>query len=76
VIHFTVRGVRDFLPEEEIARQRMIDTIRETYEEFGFSPLSTPALEGAKILLAKSESIRDEIYIFKDKGGEGDRPKI
>lgn len=64
-----VRGTRDFLPEEEIARRRMIDIIRETYEEFGFSPLDTPALETAEVLLAKSQSIRDEIYIFKDKGG-------
>ncbi len=66
---FTVRGTRDFLPEDQIARQRMIDIIRETYEEFGFSPLETPALERAEVLLLKSESIRDEIYIFKDKSG-------
>ncbi len=64
-----VRGTRDFLPEDEIPRQRIIDIIRETYEEFGFSPLETPALETAEVLLAKSESIRDEIYLFKDKAG-------
>lgn len=69
MVIFTVRGVRDFLPEEEITRQKIIDTIKETYEEFGFSPLSTPALENSEVLLAKSESIRNEIYIFKDKGG-------
>ena len=64
-----VRGTRDFLPEDEIPRQQIIETIRETYEEFGFSPLDTPALETSEVLLAKSESIRDEIYIFKDKAG-------
>jgi len=70
VVDFTrVRGTRDFLPEDEIPRRRIIETIRRTYEEFGFSPVDTPALETAELLLLKSESIRDEIYIFKDKAG-------
>ncbi len=64
-----VRGTRDFLPEDEIAREKIIYTIKDTYEEFGFSPLDTPALETSETLLAKSESLRDEIYIFKDKSG-------
>lgn len=65
-----VRGTRDFLPEDEIARREMIRTIEETFIEFGFSPLETPALETGELLLSKAgESILDEIYYFKDKGG-------
>ncbi len=64
-----MRGTRDFLPETEIARREIVRKIEDTFMEFGFSPLDTPALETAEVLLKKSESIRDEIYIFHDKGG-------
>ena len=39
------RGLRDLLPEQMIARQQMIDTVRQVYELYGFVPLSTPAIE-------------------------------
>ena len=39
------RGLRDLLPEQLLARQWMIDKIREVYELYGFLPLATPAIE-------------------------------
>ncbi len=44
------RGLRDLLPDQMLARQRMIDTIRGVYEKYGFVPLSTPAVEFLDVL--------------------------
>jgi len=39
------KGMRDFLPDELIRRQYVINTIIAVFETFGFEPLQTPALE-------------------------------
>ena len=44
------RGLRDLLPEQMLARQEMVDTIRGVYELYGFVPLSTPAIEFLDVL--------------------------
>src|SRR6202171_3177301 len=44
------RGLRDLLPDQMLARQQMIDTIRSVYELYGFVPLSTPAIEYLDVL--------------------------
>src|SRR5436190_22986985 len=44
------RGLRDLLPNEMLARQQMVDTIRRVYELYGFVPLSTPAIEYLDVL--------------------------
>src|SRR3989344_8373930 len=62
------RGTRYFLPEDMIKRQFILDKARETFEQWGFDPLDTPAFEDYALLTAKSgEAIKDEIYYFKDK---------
>jgi histidyl-tRNA synthetase len=47
------RGMRDILPEQMIRRQYVIDVIRSVFEEFGFEPLQTPAVELADTLMGK-----------------------
>src|SRR5688500_5936307 len=44
------RGLRDLLPDQMLARQRMVDVIRGVYENYGFVPLSTPAIEFLDVL--------------------------
>src|SRR5258705_6156610 len=44
------RGLRDLLPDQMLARQSMIATIRGFYELYGFVPLSTPAIEFLDVL--------------------------
>lgn len=44
------RGLRDLLPDQMLARQAMIDTIRGVYEIYGFVPLNTPAIEFLDVL--------------------------
>ncbi len=66
------RGVRDFLPEESIERQKVIDTLRNIFEKYGYSPLETPAIERYDVLSAKfagGSEIVKEIFKLKDQGG-------
>ncbi|MEM7825515.1 MAG: histidine--tRNA ligase [Candidatus Aenigmatarchaeota archaeon] len=66
-----LKGMRDFLPEEMIIRQIVIEKIKNVFEIFGFQPLETPALESWEVLSAKGaggEEILKETYNFKDLG--------
>ncbi len=66
----TPRGTRDFLPEDALKRQFVLDKARRIFELWGFDPLETPAFEEWKLLSAKSgggEAIKEEVYYFKDK---------
>lgn len=64
-----LKGFRDFLPEQQIPRQKMIGTIKASYESFGFEPLETPALEYAEILTGKYGDEGDKLmYRFRDNG--------
>ncbi len=65
-----LKGFTDFLPERMIIRQKMIQTIKEVYELFGFLPLETPALEHADILIGKYGDEGEKLlYKFLDNGG-------
>jgi len=65
------RGTRDFLPSEQILRQKIIGKLRTVFERFGYSPLDTPALERFETLSAKyagGEEILKETFKLKDQG--------
>ena len=47
------RGMRDILPQKMILRQYVIGVIRSVFEEFGYEPLSTPAVELRDTLTGK-----------------------
>ena len=62
------RGTRDYLPEDQLKKNWVIDQVREVYEAYGFEPLGTPAFENLEMLLIKSgDDIINQIYNFKDK---------
>ncbi len=64
------KGVRDYLPEEQIIINNIIDTIKATFEKYGFSPLDTPALETYQTLTRKGtggEQIGKEIFTLTDR---------
>lgn len=66
----TLKGFRDFLPQNAIKRQFVIDKIKRVFELYGFDPLETPALEYAETLLGKYGDEADKLlYLFKDRGG-------
>ncbi len=65
----TLKGFRDYLPAQMIARERLIDTARRVYRSYGFSPIDTPALEYTEILLGKGgEETDKQMYRFLDQG--------
>ena len=67
------RGMRDILPEQMIRRQYVIDVIRDVFEEFGFEPLQTPALELSEVLTGKyGQDAEKLIYQAGHVGGKED----
>lgn len=58
------RGLRDLLPDQMLARQWMIDTIRGVYESYGFVPLGTPAIEYLDVLRGSSAGSEAQQSIF------------
>ncbi|TXH80912.1 histidine--tRNA ligase [Pseudoxanthomonas mexicana] len=73
----TPPGVMELLPREQIAFQRMLDTIRRNYERFGFLPVETPVFELSETLLTKSGGETErQVYFVQSTGalakeGEG-----
>lgn len=65
----TLKGFRDYGAEEQSARQSMFLKIQTVFEQFGFSPLSTPALEYKEILMGKYGDDEKLVYSFQDNGG-------
>lgn len=47
------RGMRDFLPDDVRRREHVVGVIRRIYEQHGFEPLETPAVENIETLLGK-----------------------
>lgn len=77
----TPPGVMELLPRDQIAFQRMLDSIRLTFERFGFLPIETPVFELSDVLLTKTggETERQVYFVQStgalDKQGEG-RPEL
>jgi histidyl-tRNA synthetase len=65
-----LRGFRDYLPAQMNARQKMIATIRQVYERYGFLPLDTPAQEYRVTLLGYGDENTKQIFEFKNPEGE------
>ncbi|MBI3954951.1 histidine--tRNA ligase [Candidatus Gottesmanbacteria bacterium] len=66
----TLKGFRDFLPQQQIKRRFLINLIAQVFELYGFDPLETPALEYAETLLGKYGKEADKLmYTFQDRGG-------
>ena len=64
-------GFMELLPSDQIQFNKMLDTIRKTYETFGFIPLDTPVMEKSEILLAKSGG-ETEKQIYRFSKGDND----
>ncbi len=61
----------ELLPSEQMEFDRIVRTIREVYELYGFIPLDTPLIERQEVLLAKAGGETEkQIYCFRK--GESD----
>ena len=65
----TMPGVLELLPREQIAFQSVLDTIRRSFEVYGFLPIETPAIEFSDILLTKSGGETErQVYFVQSTG--------
>jgi len=64
-----LKGFRDYLPATMLVRERFMETARRVFRSYGFSPIDTPALEYAEILLGKGGEESDkQLFRFHDQG--------
>lgn len=62
----TLRGFRDYGPEEQMVREQLLEQARRVYRSYGYAPIDTPALEYTEVLLGKGGEESDrQIYRFK-----------
>jgi len=65
----TPPGVLELLPPQQLAFQRMLDTIRRGFERFGFLPVETPVFELTDVLLTKSGGETEkQVYFVQSTG--------
>ena len=75
----TTQGVMELLPAQQLAFQRMLDTIRRGFERFGFLPIETPVFELTDILLTKSGGETEkQVYFVQSTGAleQGHKPDL
>ena len=67
----TLPGFMELSPQDQIKFNEMKETIRRSYERFGFLPLDTPIIEYSEVLLAKAGG-ETEKQIYRFTKGETD----
>ncbi len=68
----SVKGTRDFYPEEMAIRSWLYQTLREVSESFGYQEYDGPFLEKIDLYAAKSgeELVKEQAFVFPDRGGD------
>ena len=67
----TLSGFMELLPGDQLRFERMKRLLCETYESYGFTPLDTPVIEAAEVLLAKGGG-ETEKQVYRFTKGEND----
>ena len=66
-----VKGTLDNLPNKEIIRRKVVNTLTDTFEKYGYLPLDTSILCYYDLLASKysgGSEILKEVYTLKDQG--------
>ena len=62
----TLSGFMELLPAPQQKFERMLEILRRTFALYGFTPIDTPVIESADILLAKGGGETEkQIYRFQ-----------
>ena len=67
----SVKGTRDFYPEQMAVRIWLYNIMRQVAESFGYQEYEAPILETLDLYAAKSgeELVKEQSYVFTDRGG-------
>src|SRR6266508_5392439 len=67
----SVKGTRDFYPEQMSTRIWLYNTMRAVAESLGYQEYEAPILESLELYAAKSgeELVKEQSYVFTDRGG-------
>jgi histidyl-tRNA synthetase len=68
----SVKGTRDFYPQEMALRTWLYSKVREVSESFGYQEFEGPLLESIDLYAAKSgeELVKEQSFVFPDRGGD------
>ena len=68
----TVKGTRDFYPEQMAVRRWMFDIIRDVSTRFGYQEYEGPCLEFLELYAAKSgeELVQEQAFVFDSPGDD------
>jgi histidyl-tRNA synthetase len=68
----SVKGTRDYYPEEMAVRNFLYSTARKVSESFGYQEWDAPFLETIDLYAAKSgeELVEKQSFVFPDRGGD------
>ena len=67
----TLSGFMELAPREQMKLEKMMEILRRSYSRYGFTPLDTPVIEAAEVLLAKGGG-ETEKQIYRFTKGESD----
>ena len=67
----TLSGFMELQPDKQVQMDKMRAVLAETYARYGFTPLDTPAIEAAEVLLAKGGG-ETEKQIYRFTKGDSD----
>lgn len=66
-----LKGTEDFLFKDQVVRNKIIDTLKQNFEKYGYMPIETPILNYYDLLALKykeGDEILNEIYRLSDQG--------
>ncbi len=68
----SIKGTRDFYPEEMAVRNWLYSTARQVSESFGYQEYDGPFLETIELYAAKSgeELVKEQSFVFPDRSGD------
>ena len=68
----SVKGTRDFYPEEMAFRSWLYGKVREVSQRFGYQEYEAPLLERLELYAAKSgeELVKEQSFVLTDRGGD------
>ena len=67
----TLSGFMELAPRDQMKMERMLAVLRDSYSLYGFTPLDTPVIESAQVLLAKGGG-ETEKQIYRFQKGDSD----